>query len=206
MQRAHLWIAPCEVQLYHAVLSFQTRLAGTGYMMHRWFFTSSVFGVALLMLLHWLAILLFELRVHVSSRSGAEAPADVPAMGGGGGGGGGGGPPGWPAAQPPGGRGAGGSAGFQGHASAGGRGMAGGGAAAVGVPRQPQGAAGAPAIGGGGAAAAAWDDDAESEGSGSDYASTVEECSAEPEGSARSGSSGGVVRRRAAQGPRSGSG
>ncbi|KAL1523431.1 hypothetical protein AB1Y20_018371 [Prymnesium parvum] len=72
VQRVQMWITPCEVQVYHAVLYFRTRLLGVSYLMRRWFFTSSVFGVAVLMLFHWLALLLFDLRIHIAPTPDTE--------------------------------------------------------------------------------------------------------------------------------------
>ena len=66
----------CGLQLYDATLTFGVRLGGVTRAMSSYFFASAALGVGSLMVLHWIALLLFELR---------------PAAGGEGEGGGGGG-------------------------------------------------------------------------------------------------------------------
>jgi hypothetical protein len=52
----------CGLQVYAASLTFGVRLTGLTRAMSHYFFASAALGVGSLMVLHWLALLLFELR------------------------------------------------------------------------------------------------------------------------------------------------
>ena len=48
--------------MYESTLRFRAHLGGTTYFMASYFFTSATLGIGTLMLLHWLVLLLYELR------------------------------------------------------------------------------------------------------------------------------------------------
>ena len=59
----------CALQLYDASLTFAVRLGGLTRAMSRYFFASAAIGVGSLMVLHWVALILFELRPQAPERS-----------------------------------------------------------------------------------------------------------------------------------------
>ena len=71
----------CELQLYGATLSFGVRLGGVTRAMSQYFFASAALGVGSLMVLHWIAMLLFELRPAAPSPSARRRAAEDAADG-----------------------------------------------------------------------------------------------------------------------------
>ena len=65
----------CKLQLYAATLTFRARLSGLTYLMTAYSFTAASVGIGGLMLLHWVALLLYELRPVAEAEAKAPPPA-----------------------------------------------------------------------------------------------------------------------------------
>lgn len=52
----------CELQVYDATIRFGARLGSITQLMSQYFFTAAALGVGVLMAVHWVALLLFEMR------------------------------------------------------------------------------------------------------------------------------------------------
>ena len=65
----------CGLQVYEATIRFGAQLGSVTHAMSQYFFTAATIGVGLLMLVHWIALLLFEMRPTVASRSGTAPGA-----------------------------------------------------------------------------------------------------------------------------------
>ena len=62
----------CQLQVYEASVRFHTRLSGVTYVMSFYFFTAASIGIGGLMLVHWLALLLLELRTTADATDEAQ--------------------------------------------------------------------------------------------------------------------------------------
>ena len=67
----------CTLQVYDATIRFGARLGTITQLMSQYFFTAAALGVGLLMAVHWMALLLFEMRPNNFPGAGLPAGAEV---------------------------------------------------------------------------------------------------------------------------------